>query len=152
MGTIARAKALHDEEANPLQFGLKPARRAKRKVVEPAPNEVQIDIDGPFHYQFYLKQRAILDKAGVTEGWKTKVRSSGSKGHLHITITLPEDPHPDSPYSRDFQNLITCDNRNGRALRVGLAAILCDDPHRAAFNWARVVKCNRYPIAFFERK
>jgi hypothetical protein len=131
-----------------LQFGIQRAKRDGRFIVEPKPNEIQIDIDGHIEYQFYKKQRAILDKAGVTEGWRTRITKSEHAGHLHITITVP------IPTMWEYRNVncaLTLNTAKGRALRVGLAAILCDDPHRAAFNWCRVVKDTKYPIAFFEK-
>jgi hypothetical protein len=132
-----------------LQWGIERAKKQGRIIVEPKPNEIQIDIDGPVEYAFYKKQRAILDKAGVTEEWQTRMRSSRTKGNLHITITVPQAK---SRTDCTLQGFLGGDSSIGRALRVGLAAILCDDPHRAAFNWCRVVKGNKYPIAFFEER
>ena len=141
------AKAKSDES----NWGLERALARKQRVIEPEPNEVQIDIDSPIQYAFYRKQRSILDKAGVTKGWRTRVSKSKTSGHMHITISLPDPTHVDIFASVCARTLVS-DTQTGRALRVGLAAILCDDPHRAAFNWCRVVKGNKYPIAFFEKE
>lgn len=141
--TVAKAK---NDESN---WGLERALARKQRVIEPKPNEVQIDIDSPIQYAFYRKQRSILDKAGVTKRWRTRVSRSKTSGHVHITIRLPIPP---TTAVCTVHDTLREDSSIGRALRVGLAAILCDDPHRAAFNWCRVVKGNKYPIAFFEKE
>lgn len=142
------AKAKNDES----NWGLERALARKQRVIEPKPNEVQIDIDSPIQYAFYRKQRSILDKAGVTKGWRTRVSKSKTSGHMHITISLPHRHRLGISGEVSISYRITANCAVGRALRVGLAAILCDDPHRAAFNWCRVVKGNKYPIAFFEKE
>lgn len=114
-----------------FQWGLKRAAREKLTVVEPAQNELQIDIDSGRSLRKYSRQKEILDRAGITKGWKEKLNASRTPGHCHITITLPR-PMPILE-------------------RIGLAAILGDDPPRAAFNYARAKNKNSLPVVFFER-
>jgi hypothetical protein len=115
-----------------IQWGLKRALKSGLKVVQPKPNELQIDLDGARALRRYGMQFSILRKAGLARRWKEKIQPSKKPGHVHITITLP----------------VKIDN----VQRVALQAVLGSDIRREAFNFCRVVKRNKYPIAFFERE
>jgi len=114
------------------QWGMPRAKRAKLILVEPEQDELQIDIDGCRALRHYGAQFAILQKAGITHGWKESMTPSRAKNHMHITIKLP----------RVITNLE----------RVCLQSILGSDPMREAFNYVRVNKRTRYPIVFFEKE
>jgi hypothetical protein len=75
----------------------------------------------------------ILTREGLTKGWKEKITvSKGGGNHLHVTITTPH-------VMDDLK-------------RVAYAAVLGDDMKRSALNLCRVIKRNKYPIVFFERR
>ena len=114
----------------PLQDGLRRAMKANRVIVQPKPNELQLDLDGPEAMRNYAFQFAILSRAGFTSGWKERITKSTRKGHVHATLTLPCAVN-------DFT-------------RVCLQAILGSDIKREAFNLCRVFRRNRYAIVFFE--
>ena len=118
-------------KGKPLQWNLKRARAKGWFIVEPGPNQLQLDLDGARALRLYGMQYAILRKAGLTKKWREKVLASKKPGHVHVVITMP----------RKIQNLE----------RVALQAVLGSDVRREAFNYARVVKRNKYPIVFFER-
>jgi hypothetical protein len=107
------------------------AERENWVIVEPKPNELQIDLDGFRAIRAYGLQYDILSKAGITTRWKERTSPSMSRNHIHITITLPS---PIDNYKR-----------------VMLQALLGSDIKREAFNLCRVVNKNKYPIVFFER-
>jgi hypothetical protein len=113
-----------------LQWGLKRARRKGLVVVEPKPNELQIDLDGARALRAYGMQFNILRKAGLCLGWRERIRPSKRAGHVHVTISLPDN----------IDNL----------KRVCLQAILGSDLKREAFNLCRILRGNKYPIVFFE--
>lgn len=115
-----------------LQWGLKRAKSKGWRIVEPKPNELQIDLDGARALRQYGMQFSIIRKAGLAKGWMEYIRSSKKSGHVHVIIRLPKK----------------IDNRE----RVLLQAILGSDIKREAFNYVRVVKRNKYPIVLFERK
>ena len=122
---------------NDLQGGLERARRRGLIVVEPKPNQLQIDIDSARALRRYGLQFAILRRAGLTKGWRERITPSKKRGHVHVTITIKD--------GLDFQgspNLIK---------RICLQAILGSDLTREAFNYCRAVKGGKYPVVFFER-
>jgi len=115
-----------------FQFGLKRAIEKNLVAIEPLANQLQIDLDGPKALKIYGKQFSILKRAGLTVGWKERMTPSMSKGHLHLTITMPK-------------------NLNAE-LRICLQVILGSDLQREAFNLARVLNRQKYAICFFERE
>lgn len=119
--------------------------RAKHRglvVVEPKPNQLQIDIDSARALRRYGLQFAILRRAGLTKGWREKITPSKKRGHVHITITIPE---------RQLINIWSNRNAPDLIFRICLQAILGSDLTREAFNYCRAVKGGKYPIVFFER-
>jgi hypothetical protein len=115
-----------------FQWGLARARRKGLIIVEPAPNELQLDLDGARAIRRYAMQYSILKRAGLTKGWIEHIRPSRRENHIHLTITLPynlENP-----------------------TRILWQAILGSDLIREAFNLVRVARGNRYPIVFFEKE
>jgi hypothetical protein len=130
-----------------IQWGLKRAKKIGLRIVEPKPNQLQLDIDSVGLLIFHEMQWSILEKAGITKGWKRKIRKSKRGGsHLHVTITSPDyfgvGICADSPQDT-VVNII---------LRVALQALLGSDLKREAFNLCRVLKGNKYPIVFFEKE
>ena len=126
----------------------KRAKKRGRVVVEPKANEIFIDIDGPIEYQFYKKQLRILEEGGITQGWTIRETPSETDGHVHIIVILPiRYYNGNSRYEWVFTSATT----EGLLIRIGLAAILCDDPHRAAFNFVRAWQKAKYPVVFFEK-
>lgn len=115
-----------------VQWGLERAKRQKLVIVQPAPNQLQIDLDGVRQMRQYGMLYSILRKAGITKGWRERVAPSKKANHVHVTITLPK--------------------AIGDLERVTLQAVLGSDVRREAFNYIRVTKRNKYPIVFFERK
>jgi len=116
-----------------MQWGLIKAKKHNLIVIEPKPNQLQIDLDSARAVRAYGMQYNILRRAGLTRGWKEKISTSRSgKTRLHITITMP--------YKID--NL----------KRVCMQAVLGSDIKREAFNFCRVENENRYPIVFFEKE
>jgi hypothetical protein len=116
-----------------LQWGLKTARAKALRIVEPRANQLQVDLDGARALRVYGMQYSILRRAGLTVGWRERVTpSKGGGARVHITITMP----------KAINNLT----------RVCYQAVLGSDPKREAFNLCRVVKGNRYPIVFFEKR
>jgi len=132
------------------QWGLRRARKSGLRIVEPRPNELQLDIDSIGLLTFHQMQWDILEKAGITKGWKKTIRKSKRGGeHVHITIqmdqfwaqrTIQVPSHGDT-FDRFRAEQIT---------RVLLQVILGSDPRREAFNLCRVLNGNKYPIVFFE--
>lgn len=119
------------KKSETFNWGVPRARRRGLKVIEPKTNELQIDLDGARALHVYGRQYDVLRRAGLTKGWREKVNPSRRSGHTHVTISMPR-PMPLTE-------------------RVGLQAILGDDLKRAAFNWCRVKRHNKYPVVFFER-
>lgn len=113
-----------------MQKGLRRAAKAGRIIVQPKPNELQLDLDGPEAMRNYAFQFAILSRAGLTNGWDERITKSTRKGHVHATLTLPFP----------INNFI----------RVCFQAILGSDIKREAFNLCRVLRRNKYAIVFFE--
>lgn len=115
------------------QGGIRRAAQAGNVLlVQPKPNELQIDLDGARALHIFAAQWSILSKYGViTSRWKQKITPSQTKGHVHVTVTAP----------------FNMDDRT----RVCYQTVLGDDITRAAFNLARVEKGNKFPIVFFER-
>lgn len=129
-----------------MQWGLERAIKTGLRIVEPKPNELQLDIDSVGLLIFHEMQWSILEKAGITDGWKRKIRKSKRGGsHLHVTITSPNffgvGITADCPLD-PIVNIL---------MRVVLQAILGSDLKREAFNLCRVLKGNKYPIVFFEK-
>jgi hypothetical protein len=115
-----------------LQWGIQRAKKSGWKIVEPKPNQLQLDLDGARAVRRYGMQFSILKKSGLANGWKELVLSSKKSGHVHVVITLP----------KAVRNLE----------RVALQAILGSDIKREAFNFCRVKKRNKYPIVLFRRE
>lgn len=117
---------------NVVQWGLVRAKKSGWKIVQPQANELQLDLDGARALRRYGMQFSILRKAGLTKGWREKIKPSKKAQHVHVVITLP----------REIGNLE----------RVALQAVLGSDIKREAFNYVRVTKRNKYPIVLFERE
>lgn len=106
-------------------------RKKGLRVVEPKPNELQIDLDSARALRLYGRQYFMLEQHGITRGWKERITPSKSGGRrVHVTITMPS----------------AIDNIK----RVALQLALGSDLKRECFNLARVIKKNKYPIVFFE--
>ena len=114
-----------------VQWGLQRARQSGWKVVQPLPNQLQLDLDGARALRRYGMQYSILRRQGLTKGWRERVKESKKRGHVHVVITMP------SAVS-DLE-------------RVALQAVLGSDIKREAFNYCRVKRRNKYPIVLFER-
>jgi hypothetical protein len=114
-----------------IQKNLIKARRENMLIIEPRPNQIQIDLDGARALHRYGFQFMLLREYGITRGWKERMTPSKTPGHTHITITMPRAKPPIE--------------------RVCLAAILGSDLKREAFDYCRVTRGNKYPIAFFEK-
>lgn len=108
------------------------AKRSNLRIIEPGPREIQIDLDGIRRMRHYADMFGIFKREGLARGWKERVIPSRARNHFHVIITLPR-PLP-------------------LAERVGLAAILGDDPARAAFNYCRVKTKSKYPVVLFQPK
>lgn len=107
------------------------ARKRGLIIVEPKPNELQIDLDGARALHVYGRQFYLLKQQGITKGWKEKIApSKGGGQRVHVTITTPKPI--------------------GKFLRVAFQAVLGSDIKRESFNLCRVLKRNKYPIVFFE--
>jgi len=115
-----------------FQWGIKKAARENLIAIEPLPNQLQIDLDDAKALRLYGKQFSILERAGLTKGWKEHTLPSRHRGHCHIIITMPKNLNIE--------------------LRVCLQAILGSDIQREAFNLARVLNKQRYPICLFEEE
>ena len=118
--------------ARGLQAGLARARQATLIVHEPTAREIQIDLDSVRALHTFSRQWRMLDARDVLRGWRAKFSPSFSKGHLHVTITLPR--------ARPLRE------------RVLLAALLGSDLKREGFNYIRVVTRRSVPVAFFEKR
>jgi hypothetical protein len=127
-----------------FQDGIRRAAKKNLIAVEPAPNELQIDLDGVEAIRRFGKQYHILERAGLTKGWRKRVTNSGTKGHVHVTITASK--------GLSSQHCTNADNLDNRILRVCLQAVLGSDIQREAFNLSRVLNGQKYPIVFFEHE
>jgi hypothetical protein len=107
------------------------ARKLHWQIIEPKPNELQLDLDGARAMRLYGMQFSILRRAGLTKRWKEKIIPSKKAGHVHVVITMPNS----------IKNLE----------RVALQAVLGSDIKREAFNYARVKRHNKYPIVLFKK-
>jgi hypothetical protein len=116
-----------------IQWGLSRAKRDGLKVIEPKPNQLQIDLDGARALRQYGMQFSILRRAGLTKRWREQIKNSKSGGsRVHVIITMP----------KPIDNIT----------RVAYQAALGSDIKREAFNLCRVIKHNKYPIVLFEKK
>ena len=112
-------------------WGLRRARKAGMVIVEPMPNELQIDLDGCAELHIFRQQWAILEKAGITKRWTFKIHPSKRPGKFHVLVSMDQDI--------------------GNHYRIMYQAILGSDIRREAFNLCRVLNGNKYPIVFFEK-
>lgn len=115
-----------------IQWGLKRAKENGLVIIEPKPNEIQIDIDGMAELTFYQQQiRVLRANLKTAQTWTEDIKASKTPGRFHITLTThkPID----------------------HVLRVALQAILGSDIRRECFNLCRVLNGNKYPIVFFEK-
>ena len=127
---VANLKAVEKDE---MQWGLIKAQKHNLVIVEPKPNELQLDLDSDRAIKAYGAQYNILKRGGLTKGWRCKMRTSKSgKTRVHITITMPK--------------------RIDDLRRVAFQACLGSDLKREAFNLCRVINGNKYPIVFFEKE
>ena len=114
-----------------FQQGLTRAVGAGLFVVEPARDEIQVDLDGIRAVKCFTHQLYILEQGKLTAGWRFRITASRRKNHVHVTVKLPK-PLP-------------------LYIRILLAVLLGDDRKRAAFNYVRTMNGNKYPVAFFEK-
>lgn len=122
------------------QWGLRRAKKAGLRIVEPSPNELQIDLDGAAELAFYRQQIAVLRKnLPATETWTEKVTPSKTPGRFHVTISLPR-----------FDDTIWQIECLKICLKVAFQAVLGSDLRRECFNLCRVLNGTKYPIVFFE--
>lgn len=138
----------HNKLTGDLQGGLERAKRRGLVVVEPKPNQLQIDIDSARALRRYGLQFAILRRAGLTKGWRERITPSKKRGHVHVTITMPIKTRVqinDDGCEYDHPIEMTL------CQRICLQAILGSDLTREAFNYCRAVKGGKYPVVFFER-
>lgn len=124
------------------QWGLRRAKQSGMRIVEPRPNELQIDIDGSAELAIFRQQWSILENAGITIGWSHHIEPSKRPGKFHATVTLPSSVASVLLHYKEAPNL----------LRILFQAILGSDIRREAFNLCRVLNGNKYPIVFFEKE
>jgi len=126
-----------------FQDGIRTAAEKNLIAVEPGPNDLQIDLDGVDAIRRFGKQYHILERAGLTKGWRKRITPSGTKGHVHITIKMPKNIlRPNMKEWKKIEGVI----------RVCLQAVLGSDIQREAFNLSRILNGQKYPIVFFEKK
>lgn len=124
-----------------LQAGLRKAKSDGLLIVSAKPCELQIDLDSPRALRRYGLLYAILRESGLTKGWKEKITPSRKRGHVHITIQMPN--HIWSELNSEKPEVSLC-------LRIGMQAILGSDLVREAHNFCRAVNGSEYPVVFFE--
>lgn len=109
--------------------------KAGLEVVVPAPNQVQIDIDGVEQYEKYVDLIKILSSGDFwvnIDNIKEIPSRSNGPGKYHITITF------DRPIS-DWE-------------RIAWQASLGSDCKRELFSCVRLRNNEPIPICFFEKK
>ena len=114
-----------------LQWGKKRASYRKIKIVIPTSRQLQIDCDGLRAFQKFAELYRMLRENGHAKGWIAKWKNSTSRGHAHITITMPR--------------------KKSLAHRIALQALLGSDLKRELFNWMRAERGSRLPVLFFEK-
>lgn len=115
-----------------IQKGIARARVLGLQVVEPKPNEIQLDLDSVRAVRQFTSQLQQLEYAGLTRGWSYQMMPSRARNHMHVVIALPR-PVP-------------------LRTRVLLAALLGSDLKREMFNYIRVLTRRRYPVVLFRPK
>jgi hypothetical protein len=114
------------------QLMLNRALRKGKQIIEPKPNELQIDIDGLRAMHRHTTLWHILKDCGLTKGWTSHILPSSQKDHFHIIITMPKN------YSIVH--------------RIAMQAILGSDIKREARNFCRAMRGNKYPIVLFKKE
>lgn len=102
-----------------------------RKVIQPTPRQIQLDIDGHRALAVHTRQWHLLRAFHApARRWKARITPSSTRGHVHVTVTLPR--------ARPLTE------------RILLAVLLGDDLKRGLFNYARALRRSKVPVAFFE--
>lgn len=114
-----------------LNANLRKARAKGFVVIEADSRTLQIDLDGARALRRYGWQFWQLEQAGITKGWRERLTESKSRGHVHVTIKLP--------------------NPMRIMERIALQSILGSDGKREGFNYVRAKKGSKCPIVFFEK-
>lgn len=124
-----------DEEAEMAYRGddavFEKGERDNLRVVIPAHNELQIDLDGDAQYMHYQEMLKLFK----AKGFKFTEQVNPSKSGLpnrHVTLTLTDSIDP-------WQ-------------RIALQASLGSDPKRELLSAARILNGDPYPTAFLELK
>lgn len=130
------------KHAADAQWGLRRARKNGLRIVEPKPNELQIDLDGSAELAIFRQQLSILQAQGIGKKWDLLVTESKRPGKFHATV------YTQFPVGSELVSgeIAFCD-----IMRVLYQAVLGSDIRREAFNLCRVLNGNKYPIVFFEK-
>ena len=116
-----------------LNWNVKRAKKRGMRVVVPSARQLQIDLDSHEALITYAGQINLLRRrSDITKGWRKTIRPSETRGHFHITITMPK------PLSVKH--------------RIALQALLGSDLKREAMNWIRAYKRQRLPILLFTKE
>lgn len=125
------------------QWGLRRARKSGLRIVEPAPNELQIDLDGAAELAFYRQQMQVLRKnLKAAETWRETITPSKTPSKFHVSITITKIGKV-----TESMGLYITDQ-----LRIAFQAVLGSDLRRECFNLCRVLNGTKYPICFFEEE
>lgn len=115
---------------NNIDGNIPRARAAGLKIVAARPNQLQIDLDGARALREHGLAYKMLEREGLTRGWRCRLSQSRRRGHCHVTIDLP-GPLP-------------------LGERIALQILLRSDWKREIYNWLRHKKGSRMPVVFFE--
>lgn len=102
------------------------------KIVVPAPNELQIDIDSASQYDKHNHALEAFLRFFQIGGVESHGSKSGAPGKLHITITLMNEVSP--------------------LERIALQSLLGSDPRRELLSYVRLKLNDPVPTLFMEKK
>lgn len=115
-----------------LNWNVRRAKRRGVRIVVPTARQLQIDLDSYEAVLVHAGQMSLLRRRStLTKGWRKTIHRSESRGHFHITITMPK---PLNVFKR-----------------IALQALLGSDMKREMMNWMRAERRQRLPILLFER-
>lgn len=110
----------------------KDSLHTSRLAIPAKSNQLQIDLDGWQALMRHTHSYFLLDREGLTQGWKPHLKRSETNGHYHLTINLPKP----LPVER----------------RILLQALLGSDLSREVYNFIRSTRNSPLPIVFFEQR
>lgn len=113
------------------QRAITQAQKEGLRVVFPAANELQLDIDDEAAYQVFEKNIEIIDGQYGPSTHVAKPSRSGKRGKYHITVTLPV------PVTSNHE-------------RIALQAFLGSDRTREALSWLQAENRDEHPTLFLE--